>query len=129
MEKELEINRQTILEGLDTFKINENKNTSKKKIKFKFNFDDIDDNIDNNNDNNNNNSDNNNDSDNDNNNNNINQRKRKRKQIVIKNPQMHETLNADPLKINNSDYTNDREWSKEQLFKYYNILDNTKKKK
>jgi hypothetical protein len=112
----LEIDRQTILEELDIFNINKNKNIRKRKLKRKFNYDDIDDDIDNNNNNNN--------SDNDNNNNNnINQRK----QTVIKNPQMHETLNVDPLKINNSDYTND--WIKQHLFKYYNRLDNTEGKK
>jgi hypothetical protein len=47
--------------------------------------------------------------------------------IVIKNPQMHETLNADPLDYDNSDYTND--WTKQHFFKYYKILDNTEEKK
>jgi hypothetical protein len=39
---------------------------------------------------------------------------------------MHETLNADPLKINNSDYTTD--WTKQHFYKYYNIF-NTEEKK
>jgi hypothetical protein len=42
---------------------------------------------------------------------------------------MCETLNADSLKIINSDYINDRVWAKGHLFKYYNVLNNTKRKK
>jgi hypothetical protein len=51
----------------------------------------------------------------------------KRKQIVIKNPQMRQTLNADPN--DNSDWINHTEHAKEYLFKYYNRLDNTERKK
>jgi hypothetical protein len=71
-----------------------------------------------------NNNDNNNDIDNNKNNNNI--KRRKRKQTVIKNRQMHETFNRDQLDNDNSDYTNEREWIEENLFKYYDRLENTK---
>jgi hypothetical protein len=42
---------------------------------------------------------------------------------------MHEILNSDPLKNDNSDWINHTEWAKEYLFKYYNRLDNMEGKK
>jgi hypothetical protein len=39
---------------------------------------------------------------------------------------MHETLKLDN---DNSDFTNEKDWLKEHLFKYYHMLDNTEKKK
>jgi hypothetical protein len=122
MKNELEIDRQVIFELMDTFNINNDKDDydssdkSNRKLKhkkknnlkcMKLNFDD--------------------NANFNNNNNNINNNNQQ-KQIIIKNPQMNETLNTDWLNDDNSDWINNTECTKEYLFKYHNRLNNTREK-